>query len=308
MIVCRITVAICTWNRSQLLERTLEELTKLVVPSDVEWDLLVVNNNCTDATDDVIARFAGRLPVRRLFEPTPGLSHARNLAVREAAGDYVLWTDDDVLVGSDWLAAYSRAFARWPVAVVFGGPIEPWFPGPSPSWLQDAWPMVANAYACIDYGRDVVPLTDARVPFGANMAIRTDCQRMFPFDPDRGVRPGSRVGGEETDVVRKLLNSGRQGCWVPDARVRHYIPEARQTLGYLRQWYFGYGEYLGRFEEREHIAHLFGRPRWLLKQAIVSELRYRVHRYSRTPATWVLDLIAASTARGQIHGYGLRAK
>ena len=46
----RITVAICTWNRCELLRQTLEQMTKLVIPPRVVWELLVVNNNCTDDT------------------------------------------------------------------------------------------------------------------------------------------------------------------------------------------------------------------------------------------------------------------
>src|SRR6266536_6078206 len=90
-----ITVAICTWNRCELLQTALEQLTRLLVPVDIEWELLVVNNNSTDATSSAIAPFASRLPVRELFEPKPGKSHALNLAIGEAAGDYILWTDDD---------------------------------------------------------------------------------------------------------------------------------------------------------------------------------------------------------------------
>jgi glucosyl-dolichyl phosphate glucuronosyltransferase len=127
-----VTVAICTWNRDHLLRQTLEEMTRLAVPAGLVWELLVVNNNCTDDTDGVIAAFAKRLPIRRLFESQPGLSHARNRAIAEAAGDYVVWTDDDVLVSPEWLAAYARAFARRPDAAVFGGPVAPWFPTTPP--------------------------------------------------------------------------------------------------------------------------------------------------------------------------------
>src|SRR5213593_3681732 len=117
-----LTVAICTWNRWRLLHQALEQMTKLVIPHDVEWELLVVNNNCTDATDRVIEEFASRLPLRRLFEPKPGLSNARNAAVREARGEYILWTDDDTQVDEHWVATYVRAFQQWPNAAFFGGP------------------------------------------------------------------------------------------------------------------------------------------------------------------------------------------
>ena len=91
-----ITIAICTWNRCKLLGQTLEQMTRLEIPPHVQWELLIVNNNSTDATSAMVASFSRRLPIRERFEPRPGLSHARNRALTESQGDYILWTDDDV--------------------------------------------------------------------------------------------------------------------------------------------------------------------------------------------------------------------
>lgn len=88
----RITVAVCTWNRARLRDQTLAAMRQLQVPAGVEWELLVVNNNCTDATDDVIERHSTHLPIRRLFEVKQGHSHARNRAVAEATGELIVWT------------------------------------------------------------------------------------------------------------------------------------------------------------------------------------------------------------------------
>ncbi len=58
----KVTVAICTWNRASLLQRTLESLEKLKIPGDVGWRLIVVNNNSTDHTVEVVESFRNRLP------------------------------------------------------------------------------------------------------------------------------------------------------------------------------------------------------------------------------------------------------
>ena len=131
----QITVAICTWNRCALLRQALEQMTKLSIPPDVQWELLVVDNNSTDATPDVTNSFESRLPIRRIFEPKAGKSYALNRAISEASGDYILWTDDDALVDKLWLTAYCTAFKRWPDAAIFGGPVEPTFDGSPPPWL-----------------------------------------------------------------------------------------------------------------------------------------------------------------------------
>src|SRR5437763_1886582 len=121
------TVGICTWNRAALLEWTLTEMLLLRIPEPVTWELLVVNNNSTDETESVIARFAGKLPIRGIFEARQGQSHARNRLVAEAAGELILWTDDDVLVAPDWMEQYVEAARRWPDASHFGGTADPLF-------------------------------------------------------------------------------------------------------------------------------------------------------------------------------------
>ena len=70
----RVTAAICTWNRCQSLQQTLDGFTRLNVPDDMDWELLVVNNNCTDGTDDVIR--AIRRPVAN---PARIRTHARSV-------------------------------------------------------------------------------------------------------------------------------------------------------------------------------------------------------------------------------------
>src|SRR5262245_36357876 len=101
-----VTVAICTWNRAAVLRRTLDSFMSRVPPRDAPWRLLVVNNNCTDNTEDVVREFSNRLPIVSVFEPAPGLSNARNCALREANSHYLVFTDDDVLVSPGWLAAF----------------------------------------------------------------------------------------------------------------------------------------------------------------------------------------------------------
>ena len=299
-----ITVAICTWNRSALLRQTLEQLTRLRIPREVSWELLIVNNNSTDATDDVVESFAGRLPVRCLAEPTPGKSHALNRAVRHACGRYILFTDDDALVDSDWVSAYIEAFRRWPDAAVFGGPIEPWFAGNPPSWLVRTFHQVEYAYAALDLGPEPRRLGGYDVPFGANMAMRMKEQREHLYDPQLGPRPDSGLRGEEITLVKRLLAGGATGWWVPGARVRHYIPGDRQTVSYIRQWYHGWGEYLARISPPSKSISLAGRPLWLWRQALETELRFRLRHRLAQPEVWIEDLKLAGTSWGQLRRYG----
>lgn len=296
----RVTVAICTWNRAALLRATLEHMTALQVPPGTEWELLVVDNNSTDGTAGTIASFDSRLPIRRVFEPEPGLAHARNCAMREASGDYILWTDDDVLVEPNWIAAYVAAFVRYPSAGFFGGVIRPWFPNVPPEWLRRGFDHVSSAYAALDLGPDVKSLSVGRLtPYGANMAFRLDEQRAFPFDPSLGRRPGSLVGGEEVDVFERMRSRAIEGWWIPDAVVRHFIPPERQTLRYVQGYYRGQGQLKAR-DAPQPERTLWGMPLWMLRAALKSEAQYRLTRWFGAPEQWVLRLRTASIDWGML--------
>jgi glycosyltransferase involved in cell wall biosynthesis len=242
----RIDVGICTWNRSALLADTLQQLRQVKVPTGVQWQVLIVDNNSTDATARVIRSFEAYLPLRSVFEPEPGHANARNRAVREVDADYLIWTDDDVLVDPEWLNAYVRAFRTWPDAAFFGGPVEPWFEGTPPRWLKEHWRQVANVFAVRELGPTPFAFTNLLVPFGANYAVRMLEQRKYLYDLTLGRRPHSVIGGEETQVIRRMLAGGATGWWVPDARVQHVVPRERQSPTYVRRFFTGQGEVEGR--------------------------------------------------------------
>jgi glucosyl-dolichyl phosphate glucuronosyltransferase len=299
----RLTVAICTWNRCASLHQTLESFSRLAPPARTSWELLVVNNNCTDRTDEVIKAFERELPIRRVFEPKAGLSHARNRAIAEATGDYILWTDDDVTVCREWLVAYTDAFREWPDAAIFGGPIRPAFEGTPPAWLQRVYPTIAGVYAARDFGTEPIELSPQLIPWGANYVIRAREQAARPYDPDLGYRPGRLVGWEESEVILALMADGMRGRWVPGAALDHHVPKARQTTTYLRTHFFNRGVYHGTRWNEVDGRLLFGRPRWLWRRAVTAELRYRLHRLLSDPEIWIEHLITSSETWGLLNGY-----
>ncbi|MEQ1757264.1 MAG: glycosyltransferase [Vicinamibacterales bacterium] len=294
-----LTVAICTWNRAALLAQTLERLTRLERPA-TPWELLVVNNNCTDHTDAVLDSFRGRLPLRPVFEGASGHSHARNAAVRHAHGDYLVWTDDDALVDTTWLRAYERAIRRWPGAAVFGGPVRPKFEGTPPAWLEAiaSEAEVQSAFAGRELGADPIELNgEDKSPYGVNFVVRMLEQRQFPYNPDLGRRHNAGALCEETNLVKAIFAAGGTGWWVPDARVEHWIPIQRQTLTYLRHYYTLRGRSYPTVYPRT-TPMLWGRPRWMWRQAVQAEVSYRLARVSGHPHRWLKPFIKASVLWG----------
>lgn len=297
-----ITVAICTWNRASLLQRTLEQLTRMKpLPGDTSWELIVVDNACTDSTADVIESFGSLLPIRRVCEPQPGLSNARNAAIAEAAGDVIVWTDDDVLVDPAWLCEYAIAFQKHPTAEFFGGPISAWFDAPPPAWLATVFPQVVSAFAVRELESEDIPITRTFAPYGANMAFRRRVLNNHSFDPRLGRLGDSAIGGEETAVFRDLMERGYQGRWVRGASVRHFVSEDRQTTEYIRSYYSGVAATASRAAAGPSaVSTLFGRPRWAWRASLQYEMMYQLRRLVAPPQIWIEDLKRASLARGAL--------
>lgn len=241
-----ITVIICTRNRASQLSSVLDSACRLTVPSGLVWEFIVVDNGSSDNTSKVVSGYADRLPIRCIREENPGLSNARNCGVASAEGQYICWTDDDVLIDPGWLAAYASAFKRHPEASVFGGKVIPFLEKPTPAWFEkykNDWPLT-SLLAHRDFGDDVIPLSfvGIKIPWGANFAVRTSEQKLHRYNPDLGVSPKHRRVGEETDVIYHIFKSGGHGWWVPESKVTHIIPTKRQTLRYLYEYSFLGGE------------------------------------------------------------------
>lgn len=297
-----VTIAICTRNRAQVLDGALASVARMRIPEGISWELVIVNNASTDDTETIIGKYANSLPIRYHVEPRPGVSNARNRAVGAAAGTYMAWTDDDVLLDKEWLAAYLNAFRRWPEATLFGGRITPLLEEPVPDWLRESWDLVADAFARRDFGDEPLPLTleGNRLPFGANFAARTNELRVHPFDPKLGPAPGKVILGEEMVLFEAILRSGRTGYWVPEAKVLHRIPQPRQTLQFLGSFYTALGRGNAYREREKIVPFLFGAPRWLWRRAIVSGLQYRLRRFTSRPTVWLKDYISHAVDRGAL--------
>lgn len=234
-----VSVIICTRNRAASLDRTLTSLAAMAVPAGLDWELLVVDNGSTDNTSAIIASFAKSLPIRRVEQPIAGLSNARNAGVGEALGDFILWTDDDVIVHENWLASWFRAFRERPDAAVFGGRTEPIFEEPQTPWFVANRQHLQSLLAVRD--ADWTEVTADQMPWGLNFAVRRVEQRTNLYDPQLGVAPGRRLGGEEVDVIMRILDAGGTGHWVWDATVYHLISAQRQTAAYIDEFYTASG-------------------------------------------------------------------
>jgi len=286
----QVTVAICTWNRCELLRQTLEQMTRLLIPVGLEYEILIVDNNSTDATEQVVMDFAGRLPVRRIFESRPGKSFACNRAMEEARGDYILWTDDDVLVAETWLAAFMAGAQDFPDAAAFGGTIVPWFTAPPDPALCDAFPALGTGFCGLERTMSSGVLSDEEHIWGANMAFRRRAVEGLSFDTAFGPSPYVVGGGrDEVTFLRQLRRKGGIVIWLPAMRVQHYVMPSRTTLKYLKSFYWtkAYEQIRDQPPSDPEARTLAGAPRWLWRRWLTATLRYLLSTIGwRTRPSW----------------------
>jgi len=237
-----ITVILCTYNRCQSLAKALDSVAGSRLPESVECEILVVDNNSSDQTCEVVQGFCRRYPgrFRYMFEPQPGKSHALNAGIREARGDVLAFMDDDVTVEPTWLQNLTSALqnGEWAGA---GGRILPQQTFSPPCWLPLEGPnSIGGMLALFDLGDKASELDQA--PFGTNMAFRREMfEKYGGFRTDLGPRPGSEIRNEDTEFGKRLLGAGERLRYEPSAIVYHSIPEDRIRKDYCLAWYFDYG-------------------------------------------------------------------
>jgi glucosyl-dolichyl phosphate glucuronosyltransferase len=237
-----ITVILCTYNRCRDLETALESLAASEVPSSVTWEVLVVDNNSTDETREVVEAFCHRHSgrFRYLFEPKVGKSCALNAGIANACGSVLAFVDDDVTVGPTWLHNLTATLYDGDWAGT-GGRILPAETFTLPAWLQgDLFDWAGMLWGSFDLGSNACELR--RAPHGANMAFRKSAlERYGGFRVDLGPQGNSRMLNEDTELGRRLLAAGERLRYEPSAVVYHPVRKERLAREYFFSWWFDFG-------------------------------------------------------------------
>jgi len=184
-----ISIILCSYNRADHLERTLQSLRQVEVPNGWTVEIILVDNASTDATPAVMRRFEHpKMSVQVVREAKKGLSNARNRGVAEARGQVLLFTDDDVRFPQDWVVGIARPILEGRADAVAGGVTL--------AERIDAEWMTPRHRSLLASTERIHPEQPERM-VGANMAIGKHVFDHIPkFDPELGA--GQLGLGEET--------------------------------------------------------------------------------------------------------------
>ncbi|WP_138432117.1 glycosyltransferase [Fodinibius saliphilus] len=243
-----VSFIICTYNRQEYLDDTLESLVSEKFPQ-TQIELLIVDNNSKDNTPAVVQKYQqltakdGK-PIRYIKERNQGLSHARNRGIAESKAPYIVFLDDDIRATSSLIPAWVSFFESNPEAVAAGGKIHVQFDDPRPSWMSH---FLLPLLGYHDLGDSLKTYPKTKYPFGGNMGFKKNIfEQVATFNIELGRKGESLNAGEEKELFRRIREQSNDIYYLPDAFLYHRVNKSRLTVDYIRKQALGLGKSMHR--------------------------------------------------------------
>ena len=266
----QLDIILPTFNRHELLRRTLESFLSADVPEGLNVRVTVVDNNSKDQTPQTVEefqpRFAGRLTY--LFEGRAGKSFALNSGIASTTGDLIGMIDDDEEIDKKWFERVLEAFQRDDVDFI-GGPYVPRWGADRPDWLPMNYLGVIGWVDSGDQVKEYGPDFPGILMGGNAVVKRSVLLKVGPYSTSLGPTEKLLLRGEDDDMYHRLLAAGARGLYLPDLIIYHYVSPERLTKKYFRRWCLWRGVGMGLLD-RQHsqaVPYFLGVPRWLYGKA-----------------------------------------
>jgi len=227
----RASIVVCVYTERRLpqIREALDSIARQTMPP---WQVIVVTDHNPALFDLLATEYPDLEVISSKFEK--GLSGARNTGVEHAAGDVVVFLDDDARAQPQWLETLLASYDDESVLGVGGAVLADWNSPRSPGWLPEEFLWVVG---CSYRGQPTVK-ADVRNPIGANMSFRRsafDQAGLFDSSVGRTFTSSRPLGCEETEFSIRLrrLSPGARIIYDPQAVVYHHIDQSRATWRYF---------------------------------------------------------------------------
>jgi len=223
----KIAVVICTRNRASFLSDLLQALKKQTMPSD-QWEIIVVDNNSTDATLEVIEKYRSQgMAIKLVKESRLGSNFCRNTGIKNSSAPLIAFIDDDAYPDCEWLSNIWEIYGSEEVwDFCLSGKIALHFLNERPGWLNKE---LEDYLSAIDYGESPKWI-QARQACSANLVIprkHFQANSVLGFDTRLLRRDGNLKSNDETLTLLKLEKLGVRFLYCPNIKVWHQIPKQR---------------------------------------------------------------------------------
>jgi glycosyltransferase involved in cell wall biosynthesis len=240
-----LTVAICTYNGENRFPEVLEALRSQINTEGFSWEILVVDNNSTDNTAQILqdyqAQWDGIAPLRSCLEVEQGAGYARRRVVKEVNSPLIGFLDDDNIPAPNWVSAAYEFAQNHPKAGAIGSLTSPEFEAQPPPNFHRVLPFLAitqRGFKPLLYS----PKTNL-LPPSAGLIVRTQVWRdSVPEDCILSGRiPGSMLTGEDLEALSYIQKQGWEIWYNPAMKLVHKIPRRRLEPEYLISFFRGIG-------------------------------------------------------------------
>ena len=191
-----VSVVIPTHNRCDALDLTLDRLAAQEFAGS--WELIVVDNNSTDATPETIRERERNFPVEliSLKETTPGPAAARNAGAARATGEFLIFVDNDILTAPDFIRRHFQRLKANPGCWIVGR-----FPN-LPQQESTVFGRYRKNLETHSETADRMVEVDGITGQGTSMP-RADFERLGGFDENFFV-----ASGEDRELAMRAIKSG----------------------------------------------------------------------------------------------------
>lgn len=238
----RLDLLVATYRRPLALAGLLDSIGAADHPDSLHVRVTVINNDLQPAGRELHDRLAALpFPGGIIDEPTPGKSHALNMAIGQSTAEYIGIVDDDEELDRGWFQAVEKTLSREELDFIGGRSLPLWAEEP-PSWIPPNYPAVLGIADVGVQARDYGPDFPGMLIGGNAVISRAMLSRIGGFCSALGPRKGRRLlSCEDEDLYRRLLDNGARGKYIPELIVYHRIHPERLTRRYHRAWSFWNG-------------------------------------------------------------------
>lgn len=223
MRVNHITVCVCTFKRSALLLRLLQDLQRQATNSLFSYSIVVADNDREKSAQMVVNEFSttAHVPVTYCVEPRQNIALARNRAISQADGEFIAFIDDDEVPPEDWLLRLHSACRSFRCAGVLG-PVIPYFDSAPPAWVTKGKFFDRPSHTT-GYELSWAECRTGNVLFRRSILLSLDEPFRAQFD----------TAGEDLDFFRRTIDNGSVFMWCSEAPVYELVPPSRCSRSFL---------------------------------------------------------------------------
>jgi len=220
-----VSVCICTYKRPSLLEKLLYKLENLKTDDHFTYSIVAVDNDDSESARPVVAAFSARatVDIRYDVERERNIALVRNRAVDHARGTYIAFIDDDEYPDADWLCQLYRALKEYKADGVLG-PVIPYYDTEPPNWLIRGRLCERETFETGTLIKSHIYTRTGNVLLDRSLFL----DDQSPFDSRFG-----RMGGEDTDFFRRMMDRGKMFVWCHEAPVWELVPRERLAKAYF---------------------------------------------------------------------------